>query len=123
KEPVELNALLRSTLQTIQGRFMAHARQVVVDLPEEPIYVDGDPLRLEQTFGNLLSNALKFTGERGHVWLSAQRAPPSSGGDGNDGKSSDGVIVRVRDDGIGIDPSAAKRVFDMFVQLDRSPGR
>jgi CheY-like chemotaxis protein len=84
--------------------------------PREPIYLDADPVRLEQVFGNLLNNASKFTLRNGHLWVTAELA---TGGP----EPTGGVVVRVRDDGIGIAPETLPRVFDLFVQADRSSDR
>lgn len=85
-------------------------------LPREPVYLDADPVRLEQVFGNLLNNASKFTLKGGHLWVTAEMA---TGGT----EPSGGVVVRVRDDGIGMAPETLPRVFDLFVQADRSSDR
>jgi CheY-like chemotaxis protein len=75
--------------------------------------VDADPARLAQVFANLLTNAAKYTPPRGYIDVSARR---------DDG----GVLVVVRDSGIGIRAEMLPRVFDLFVQerqaLDRSEG-
>jgi CheY-like chemotaxis protein len=75
--------------------------------------VDADPARLAQVFANLLTNAAKYTPPRGYIDVSARR---------DDG----GVLIVVRDSGIGIRAEMLPRIFDLFVQerqaLDRSEG-
>jgi signal transduction histidine kinase len=61
------------------------------------------PARLTQIVSNLLTNALKYTPDQGHVWLSAE-------------KQGREIIVRVQDDGIGIAPEMLPRLFDPFAQ-------
>ena len=74
-----------------------------VSLPAEPVYVDGDLIRLTQVFTNLLNNSAKYTPRGGQVWLTAEM-------------QSESVAVRVRDSGIGIPADKLPRVFQMFYQ-------
>lgn len=73
-------------------------------LPPEKLVVRGDASMLELVFGNLLGNAIKFTGENGHIDLGAARR-------------GDEVWVYVRDTGIGIPESELERIFDRFYQV------
>lgn len=82
--------------------------KLVVDLPEEPIVVEGDTARLVQVFGNLVQNACKFTPSDGHIFVTARRL-------------DSGVIVSVRDTGVGIAPEHLANVFERFKQLGESP--
>ncbi len=110
---VELVEVVRRTAEDHRATAVAAGLDLRVDLPEEPLWVDGDLTRLAQAIGNLLSNAIKFTHPGGAVSVSAAR----------DGES---VAVRVRDTGIGIDPAMRARLFQPFAQadgtLDRSRG-
>ncbi|MGH9203306.1 MAG: sensor histidine kinase, partial [Vicinamibacterales bacterium] len=72
-----------------------------------------DPTRLEQAFGNILNNASKYTPREGHIWVTAEQR---SGGD-----HAAEVVVRVRDDGIGVSPDLLPHVFEMFKQGSASP--
>jgi len=67
-------------------------------------------VRLAQALANILNNAAKYTPKRGHIALVAERANAE-------------VIIRVRDDGIGIAPEFLPFVFDFFTQADRSLDR
>jgi len=78
-----------------------------VELPAESIPLDGDVVRLAQVFCNLLNNAARYTPRGGQITLSARR-------------EDDGVVVSVRDNGIGIPADMLPKVFDMFTQVDRS---
>ena len=103
KEHVELAPLLNHAIDYC--RPMAH--ELHVDVPEQPILIDADPVRLVQIFGNLVHNACKFTPQNGEIFVTAVV---------EDGE----VVVRVRDTGVGIDPQSLPTIFDMFTQLGRS---
>lgn len=76
-------------------------------MPEEPIFVNRDPLRLAQIVSNLLTNAAKYTPRGGRIGLSVSR---------------DGAAARisVTDNGIGIPVDMLDKVFGMFTQVDRA---
>src|SRR5439155_23108967 len=84
-----------------------------IALPPTDVWLDADPLRLTQSFANLLNNAAKYTDPGGTISLVAER-------EGSD------VVVSVRDSGIGITADHLPRVFEIFTQaapaLDRSQG-
>lgn len=87
-------------------------RQVVdVSLPEEPVWVLADAARLEQILVNLLGNASKYAPNGGHVGLSVTS-------ERND-EAYSWAMIRVSDDGPGIDPAVLPRVFELFVQGER----
>jgi signal transduction histidine kinase len=75
------------------------------EVPEEPLWVDGDSVRLVQAFTNLLNNAARYSPKGGDVRLSLAR-------------DGDEAVVRVQDTGIGISPSMLPHIFDAFVQVD-----
>ena len=83
---------------------------MMVSVPPAPVWVLADFGRLTQVFANLLTNAAKYTPEGGQIELCATA---------RDGE----VAVSVRDNGIGIDPELLPRVFDLFIQAERSLGR
>jgi PAS domain S-box-containing protein len=86
---------------------VAQASQLSVDLelPTVPLLVTGDATRLEQVLGNLLSNAIKYGNSGGQIYVAADMDHSE-------------LIVRVRDNGIGIPAELLPRVFDMFVQAE-----
>lgn len=73
-------------------------------------YVDGDHARLVQCLANVLSNAAKYTDAGGEICVDL-------------GQHNDRVSLTVTDNGIGIAPEMLPRIFDMFVQVDRSLDR
>lgn len=81
--------------------------EVSVTVPQEPIYLHADPVRLAEVFANLLNNACKYTEPGGKIWLHAER------------QGSD-VVVTVKDNGVGIPPDRLGSIFEMFMQVDRS---
>ena len=83
-----------------------------IDLPDEPLPVEGDSTRLAQVLGNLLQNAARFTDSGGSVAVRAW-AEPENGR----------AVVSVKDTGIGIEPALQARVFDAFTRGDLSTDR
>jgi len=112
RDPLALDAVIGRAVEMVSPLFeqRRHDLSVAVD-PD--LRVAGDLVRLSQVFANLLTNAAKYTPLGGHVSLRATRE------DGD-------VVIRVRDDGIGIAPEMLPRVFELFVQerqtLERSGG-
>jgi signal transduction histidine kinase/DNA-binding response OmpR family regulator len=109
-EPVPLQAVVTQAVEASRPEIDARGHHLDVSVPDEPLWVDGDPARLAQVLTNLLNNAAKYTEPGGHVWLSAARDNGS-------------VVLRVRDTGVGIPPEMIGAVFDLFTQVDRSLDR
>ena len=107
REHVELSVIVQHALETSHSMIEEHGHQLVVDLPQEPIAIDGDVTRLAQVVANLLNNAAKYTEPEGHIWLTARRREQN-------------VVISVRDDGIGIPPDMLPRLFEIFTQVDQS---
>jgi signal transduction histidine kinase/ActR/RegA family two-component response regulator len=109
KECVDLASIVDRAVESI-GPICADMRHhLTVALPAAAVYLDGDPERLVQVFNNLLENACKYMEPGGRVSLVAE----VSGG-------RDEVVVRVKDNGIGIARDQLDRIFDMFAQVDTS---
>ena len=85
----------------------AEGHTLAVTPPPEPVWIDGDLVRLAQVVGNLLHNAAKYTERGGRIDLTGAR---------EDGQA----VVRVRDTGIGIAPQMLPRIFELFVQVDHA---
>ena len=113
RERILLSQVIEAALETSRPMIEAAGHELTVSLPQEPIELDADPIRLSQVFSNLLNNAAKYTDEHGRVSLTAT---PEEGH----------VVVAVKDNGIGIAPEMLSRVFEIFSQsprtLDRSQG-
>src|SRR6185369_3946683 len=80
-------------------------QSVSVRVPQEPIFLDADPVRLAQVFTNLLGNSCKYTPRGGMIDVLA-------------GREDDSAVVRFRDNGAGIPPSMLQRIFDLFTQVE-----
>jgi two-component system CheB/CheR fusion protein len=114
QERVDLNELVNRSLDVLRPAIDAGQKQVIVEMPNAPVIMLADPVRLEQIIGNLVHNAVKFTPQSGHITV---RVTVDNGKD---------VRISVRDDGDGIAPDALPHVFDLFMQgntsLDRAQG-
>ncbi len=110
KEPVELSMLVQRSVATVQPLVEGLHQKLIVSLPEEPLWLNADPVRIVQVFENLLNNASKYTETEGRIELTAER---------QDGQ----VVVKVHDTGVGIEPDLLPHVFDLFTQSARSLDR
>jgi CheY-like chemotaxis protein len=107
---VEVSDLVARAVETVQPLIVERGHQLTLDVADGSIRVFGDPLRLTQALGNVLSNAAKYTENEGRISLVARQV--------------DGVVeIRVRDTGIGIPSDLQPRIFDMFTQLNHRTGR
>jgi len=110
---LDVRSVLTSAVEATRANLEARDRQLLIDLPEHPLWVDGDVTRLVQAVSNLLANAIKFTERGGRVKVSASA---------DDGKAR----IAVEDSGVGIPPAMLARIFEMFTQLqdfrDRTQG-
>ncbi|HET7097117.1 MAG TPA: chemotaxis protein CheB [Casimicrobiaceae bacterium] len=114
-ERVNLDGVLRHSIDSTESDRKLRKQDLKVLLADGDTWVDGDPMRLEQIFVNLLSNASKFTPEGGRISIALGTEPG--------GNEDVQAVVRVTDNGAGIEPSALARVFDLFVQAERSMHR
>ena len=89
---------------SVDGRFR-------LAIPDEPLWLEADSVRLEQAFVNVLDNAAKYSNPDAAIEISVDRTP--------DGMA----MVRIVDHGIGIASDQLDAIFDLFVQLDRSLAR
>src|SRR5206468_6617886 len=71
-EPLFLADILRGALETTEPRLQERAQQLTLALPDGPVVVEGDRVRLMQVFTNLLNNASKYTGDGGHVRVAVE---------------------------------------------------
>ncbi|WP_437917117.1 chemotaxis protein CheB [Sorangium sp. So ce302] len=113
KRVLDLGSVVKDAADAVRNLMDTRGVDFSVVVDPEPIWVEGDPARLQQVHVNLLNNAAKYTSRGGHVALEAKRL------DGH-------AVVRVKDDGLGIPKEMLDTVFELFVQssrtLDRSAG-
>ena len=108
--PLALAGALDQAVETVAPRIRERGQHLSVELPDEVLTIDGDPVRLTQVFANLLGNASKYTGDGGRIVLRARRA-------------GEEAVVEVSDNGSGIAPEMLPQVFDLFMQGPRSLAR
>ena len=103
KEQLSVREALESAAAAGQSMMQEKAHEFVVRPPEPDLYIDADPVRLEQMIVNLLTNAARYTPHGGRIELSARL----SGGD---------CLISCRDSGIGLSPDMLEAIFEPFVQ-------
>jgi PAS domain S-box-containing protein len=108
--PVDLSSVVHYAIEISEPMLESAGLQFTYTLPPSPIYADADAARLAQAIGNILNNAAKFTPRGGSVTLALERDRANA-------------LIRIRDNGIGIEDSQLSRVFDMFMQARTSVGR
>jgi PAS domain S-box-containing protein len=113
RTPVSMTDVLTRSVEAVGPDIVARGHELRTDWSAQPMMVNGDPHRLTQVFSNLLTNSAKYSKDGGRIYLSAAV-------EGNE------VVVRVRDQGIGIPPEQLEQVFEMFSQVrihqERSEG-
>jgi len=110
KEIVLAAALMQRAVEEVQPLMDARKHRLHVAVPAAPIWVEADPQRLTQVLVNLLINAAKYTDEGGEIHLSAERL-------------ADEVVLKVRDNGIGIPAHMLRRIFEPFMQEQQTEDR
>ena len=103
-EPVDVRAAVEGALEAERHRLDAKHQHVDVFLPDEPVIVRGDAVRIRQIAANLLNNASKYTPPGGVVTLGVA-------------VESGAVCLSVRDSGIGIPTDKLAAIFELFTQL------
>ena len=104
--PLDLREVLGDAIESSRPALDAAEQSLLVELPDFPLPIDGDAVRLEQVFTNLLNNAARYGRRGGDVSVRAWR-------------EGDAVFACVRDDGIGIPADKLLAIFEPFTQLDR----
>jgi signal transduction histidine kinase len=104
-EPVDLRVVVAQAVAAARPQIESRGHRLETSLLEGPLPLEGDPARLEQVFLNLLTNAAKYTGPGGQIWLTVE---------GRDRQ----WVVRVRDNGKGLAPEILPHLFDLFVQAE-----
>jgi len=110
KQRVALAALVEGAVETTRSTIDARDHTLELRLPEEPVELDADPVRMTQVIANLLMNAAKYTDPGGRIVLTALRDGPE-------------LMLSVADNGIGLKSQALNTLFDMFVQVEEARHR
>ncbi|MEX0717668.1 MAG: PAS domain S-box protein [Planctomycetaceae bacterium] len=110
RQPTRIATIVQRATEAVRWSIDDQEQALAVELPDEAIVVDVDPVRLVQVIENLLNNASKYTDQGGRIAVAVERR----------GRS---VLIHVRDDGIGIDEELLPRIFDLFTQSSRSLDR
>jgi two-component system CheB/CheR fusion protein len=109
---LDLRSIIGHVVDLMRPVFEGKHQRLRMILPEAPVSVEGDATRLEQVFTNLLSNANKYTQERGDIEISLRA--------GLMDEAARCAIVQVVDNGDGIEGELVPRLFELFAQADRS---
>lgn len=110
RETLDVGNEIRHALESCHDPIAAWQHEIVLRLPEEPLHVVADRVRLQQILENLILNAVKYTDAGGCIEVTAET-------------ELGGAVIRVRDNGIGIAREKLPHVWDLFVQVDESPER
>jgi PAS domain S-box-containing protein len=109
-EEVAFADIVEQATETIRPTLDLRRQELSLLLPNEAVWLSADPIRLEQVVGNLLGNAVKFTGEGGRIEITLVQ-------------EGDQAVLRVKDTGIGISAEMLPRIFDLFTQAHSSLDR
>ncbi len=110
KGPADVEGPLRAAVEAVKPQAEEAGVTITTALTDTSTAVWGDSVRLQQVFVNLMSNAIKFSGRGGRIWVSLRRVGAK-------------VEVQVRDNGIGISAEHLPHIFERFRQADSSTTR
>jgi two-component system sensor histidine kinase KdpD len=115
RQTVDVRDLAQAAVRRL--RPLARAHRVRLDVPDDVPEISVDIEMMEQVFGNLLENALKYAPPGSEILVSARRAEPASAP--RDGEAR--LEVRVADHGSGIPSGERERIFEEFTRVDARP--
>lgn len=110
RQKVKLNDVVQNAVQSMQPAMTSRNHALSVSVPQQAIWLDGDPVRIEQIVTNLLGNAAKYTERGGRIELIIE-------------DQENQVILHVKDNGTGIASEMLSRIFEPFIQADQSLDR
>ncbi len=111
KEAVNLADAVANALETCNHLISSRHHQVILNVQNEPpVFVDADPARLEQIVANIVGNAAKYTPSHGRIEVIAAA-------------EEDDAVLRVKDNGAGIEASMLGRIFNVYTQVEQSLDR
>ncbi|WP_459568124.1 chemotaxis protein CheB [Cupriavidus sp. 8B] len=107
---VDLGVAVRHAAESLRANAAARQHRLTLSIPDEPLVVNGDVMRLEQIVNNLLGNAIKYTPAQGEVQLVLER-------------QGEEAVLTVIDSGIGMEAAFIPNIFRIFVQAEPSLDR
>ena len=110
KQPLDVRDVIAKAVEIAAPMFEQKNQRFEIKTPTKPLVVDGDDSRLVQVFTNLLTNASKYTGSGGHIFVLVRHITSE-------------IVVEVRDDGMGIPADLLPRIFELFVQGEQTKDR
>jgi PAS domain S-box-containing protein len=110
KCPIELSAVVSAAIETARPALNAKQHHLAIDMPEQPVHLSADAVRLAQVFSNLLINAAKYTDPGGHIHLAVTRERGEA-------------VISIKDNGIGMSRELLPRLFTIFCQERTTLGR
>lgn len=111
RENVDLEKIVSNAIDACNHQIISHNHQITLNFQREPsVFVDADPARITQIISNLVVNAVKYTPNGGAIHVATAI-------------ESGMAVVRVRDNGSGIDSTMLRRIFDMYTQVEQSLDR
>jgi signal transduction histidine kinase/PleD family two-component response regulator len=110
RQRVSVQDVAIAALETSQPMIEAAGHTITLEWPAEPIWLDADAMRLAQVFGNLLTNASKYTKRGGQIKFVIA-------------KQAQSAVISVLDEGVGIPANMLDEVFEIFTQVNRTLDR
>lgn len=110
KEVLDFAVAVARAVETAQPVVDTRNHQLNISMPDRPIWVEADLVRLAQVISNLLTNAANYSDRAGRIDLAV-------------GSEDGEAVMRIRDTGMGIPADLLPRIFNLFVQEDRSLAR
>jgi signal transduction histidine kinase len=110
KQHIDLRDLTRQTMSVVQPAADKQHVELRTAFPDHPLIVEADPVRIDQIITNIVTNAIKYTPEGGHVTVQLA-------------SEGEEAVIRVTDDGVGIAADRIGRIFELFTQAENAIGR
>jgi len=104
RQAIDAAEAVRKVAESAKVLLEGYGHKLTLRTPKRPIWINADPLRMEQIVMNMVSNAAKYTPRGGHIWIEAY-------------EQAGNAIIRVIDDGVGIRSDTMKHIFEPFQQL------
>lgn len=110
KVDIDVEKILREACMKLDLSFKEKNHALVINIQEDLPNIVGDKDGIEQVILNILSNAIKYTPENGTIYIRANRV-------------EDDVVIKIKDNGIGIPEKDRERIFERFYRVDKARSR